>query len=169
MKKYLFMLVAVFAMSTAAFAQKGVTAFGVQGAYDDLFGQFGIGVKLQHNFADQFRSEIGGDFFFKKDYVSMIDVNANFHYIVPVASQFNVYPLVGANISFASLDDGVVALASLGGVDLSKSKTRIGLNLGGGLEYFITDTVKLVGEAKYIVSDNGFSRFGANFGVAFTF
>ena len=44
MKKYLFMLVAVFAMSTAAFAQKGVTGFGVQGAYDDLNGQFGIGI-----------------------------------------------------------------------------------------------------------------------------
>ena len=34
MKKYLFMLVAVFAMSTAAFAQKGITGFGVQGAYE---------------------------------------------------------------------------------------------------------------------------------------
>ena len=53
MKKYLFMLVAVFAMSTAAFAQKGVTAFGVQGAYDDWNGQFGIGVKLQYGFIDQ--------------------------------------------------------------------------------------------------------------------
>ena len=153
MKKYLFMLVAVFAMSTAAFAQKGVTAFGVQGAYDDLFGQFGIGVKLQHNFADQFRSEIGTDLFFKKYDISMVDVNGNFHYIIPVASQFNVYPLAGGNIAFFNHD----------------IPTRIGINLGGGLEYFITDTVKLVGEAKYIVSDNGFSRFGANFGVAFTF
>ena len=153
MKKYLFMLVAVFAMSTAAFAQKGVTAFGVQGVYDDWNGQFGIGVKLQHNFADQFRSEIGTDLFFKKYDISMVDVNANFHYVVPVASQFNVYPLVGANIAFFNHD----------------ILTRIGLNLGGGLEYYITDTVKLVGEAKYIVSDNGFSRFGANFGFAFMF
>ncbi|MBR4381404.1 MAG: hypothetical protein IKP48_09110 [Bacteroidaceae bacterium] len=153
MKKYLFMLVAVFAMSTAAFAQKGVTAFGVQGVYDDWNGQFGIGVKLQHNFADQFRSEIGTDLFFKKYDISIVDVNANFHYVVPVASQFNVYPLVGANIAFFNHD----------------IPTRIGLNLGGGLEYYITDTVKLVGEAKYIVSDNGFSRFGANFGFAFMF
>lgn len=153
MKKYLFMLVAVFAMSTAAFAQKGVTAFGVNGAYDDLNGQFGIGVKLQHNFADQLRSEIGTDLFFKKKDISIVDVNANFHYVVPVASGFDVYPLAGANIAFFNHD----------------IPTRIGLNLGGGLEYYITDTAKLVGEAKYIVSDNGFSRFGLNFGVAFMF
>jgi outer membrane protein X len=170
MKKFLFMLVAMFAMSTAAFAQKGVTAFGVQGAYDDLFGQFGLGVKVQQGFADQFRAEVGGDFFFKKNGVSMFDVNANFHFVVPVvADKFNVYPLAGANISFGSLDDDIVTVAAIGGVDLSKSKTRIGLNLGGGVEYFVTDNVKIVGEAKYIISDNGWSRFGANVGVAFLF
>ena len=154
MKKYLFILVAMFAMSTAAFAQKGVTAFGVQGAYDDWNGQFGLGVKVQQGFADQFRAEIGADLFFKKNDISMFDVNANFHYVIPVAAEkFNVYPLAGANIAFFNHD----------------IPTRIGLNLGGGLEFFITDTVKIIGEAKYIISDNGFSRFGANFGVTFLF
>ena len=66
MKKYLFMLVAVFAMSTAAFAQKGVTGFGVQGVYDDWNGQFGIGVKLQFGLVDQLRADVATDLFFKK-------------------------------------------------------------------------------------------------------
>ena len=169
MKKFLFILVAMFAMSTASFAQQGVTSFGVQGAYDDLFGQFGVGAKLQYGFVDQFRGEVGADFFFKKDGVSMFDINGNFHFVVPVVEKFNVYPLAGVNISFASLDDTIVAVAAIGGVDLANSKTRIGVNLGGGVEFFVSDKVKLVGEAKYIVSDNGWSRFGANVGVAFLF
>jgi len=154
MKKYLFMLVAVFAMSTAAFAQKGLTGFGVNGVYDDWNGQFGIGVKLQHGFLDQLRGEAGVDFFFKKNDISMVDVNANLHYVFPVvSSKFNVYPLAGLNIAFFNHD----------------IPTRLGVNLGGGLEYFITETVKIGGEAKYIVSDNGFSRFGANISVGFVF
>ena len=153
MKKYLFILVAMFAMSTAAFAQKGVTAIGVQGAYDDFNGQFGVGVKLQQGFAQQFRAEIGADLFFKKNDLSMFDINANFHWVIPVASVFNVYPLAGANIAFFN----------------HEIPTRLGLNLGGGLELYVAEKVKLVGEAKYIISDNGFSRFGANLGVAFLF
>ena len=103
MKKYLFMLVAVFAMSTAAFAQKGVTGFGVQGAYDDLNGQFGIGVKLQLGLVDQLRGDVATDLFFKKKDISIVDVNANLHYVFPVASGFNVYPLAGLNLAFFNL------------------------------------------------------------------
>ena len=153
MKKYLFMLVAVFAMTTAAFAQKAVTGFGVQGVYDDLHGQFGLGVKLQYGFIDQLRGDLGADFFFKKNDMSIVDVNGNMHFVVPVVDKFNVYPLAGLNIAFFNHD----------------IPTRLGVNLGGGLEYFITNTVKIGGEAKYIVSDNGFSRFGANVGVTFLF
>ncbi len=153
MKKYLFMLVAVFAMSTAAFAQKGVTGFGVQGVYDDWNGQFGIGVKLQFGLVDQLRADVATDLFFKKKDISMVDVNGNLHYVVPVASGFNVYPLAGVNLAFFNHD----------------IPTRLGANLGGGIEFFVADNVKLGGEAKYIVSDNGFSRFGANFGVTFLF
>ena len=147
------MLVAVFAMSTAAFAQKGVTGFGVQGVYDDWNGQFGIGVKLQFGLVDQLRADVATDLFFKKKDISMVDVNGNLHYVVPVASGFNVYPLAGVNLAFFNHD----------------IPTRLGANLGGGIEFFVADNVKLGGEAKYIVSDNGFSRFGANFGVTFLF
>jgi outer membrane protein X len=153
MKKYLFMLVAVFAMSTAAFAQKGITGFGVQGVYDDLNGQFGIGVKLQLGLVDQLRGDVATDLFFKKKDISMVDVNANLHYVFPVASGFNVYPLAGLNLAFFNHD----------------IPTRLGVNLGGGLEYYVASNVKIGGEAKYIVSDNGYSRFGANFGVTFLF
>ncbi|MBE6288645.1 MAG: porin family protein [Bacteroidaceae bacterium] len=153
MKKYLFMLVAVFAMSTAAFAQKGITGFGVQGAYDDWNGQFGIGVKLQFGLVDQLRGDVATDLFFKKKDISMVDVNGNLHYVVPIASGFNVYPLAGINLAFFNHD----------------IPTRLGANLGGGIEYYVASNVKIGGEAKYIVSDNGFSRFGANFGVTFLF
>ena len=85
--------------------------------------------------------------------ISMVDVNGNLHYVVPIASGFNVYPLAGINLAFFNHD----------------IPTRLGANLGGGIEYYVASNVKIGGEAKYIVSDNGFSRFGANFGVTFLF
>ena len=100
MKKYLFMLVALLTMSTASFAQKGVTGFGVTGAYDDLFGQFGLGIKLQYGFIDHLRGDLGTEFYFKKDGMSLADVNGNLHFVVPVVDKFNVYPLAGLNIAF---------------------------------------------------------------------
>lgn len=153
MKKFLFMLVALLTMSTASFAQKGVTGFGVTGAYDDLFGQFGLGIKLQYGFIDQLRGDLGTEFYFKKDGMSLADVNGNLHFVVPVVDKFNVYPLAGLNIAFFN----------------NNVPTRLGVNLGGGLEYFITDQVKIGAEAKYIVSDNGFSRFNVGGGVTFIF
>jgi outer membrane protein X len=164
MKKYLFILVAMFAMSTAAFAQKGVSAVGIQGAFDDLNSQFGIGAKYQYGFLDQLRGEIGGDFFFKKNYTSLVDINGNVHFVFPIASSFNVYPLAGLNIGFASLDDDVAK--TLG---VKSSETRLGVNVGGGFDIKVTDGIKIILEAKYIISDNGWSRFGANAGVAFMF
>lgn len=153
MKKYLFMLVAMLTLSTAAFAQQGVTGFGINGSYDDWNGQFGIGVKLQYGFVDQLRGDLSTDLFFKKNDISMVDVNGNIHYVFPVVSKFNVYPLAGLNIAFFNHD----------------IPTRLGVNLGGGLEYFVADQVKIGAEAKYIVSDNGFSRFNVGVGVTFLF
>lgn len=158
MKKYLFILVAMFAMSTAAFAQKGTSAVGIVGAYDDANSQFGIGVKYQYFFIDQLRGDFGGDFFFKKDLMSMIDLNANVHYVFPLAQVVNVYPMAGLNVAFASWD--------IAGVD---NQTRLGLNLGGGFDIKLGSSVKLILEAKYIISGEGWSRFGADAGVAFTF
>ncbi|MCR4764554.1 MAG: porin family protein [Bacteroidaceae bacterium] len=153
MKKYLFMLVALLTMSTAAFAQKGFTSFGVNGNYDDLNGQFGLGVKLQYGFVDQLRGDLSTTLYFKKKGITMFDVNGNVHYVFPVASKFNVYPLAGLNIAFFNND----------------IPTRLGVNLGGGLEYFVASNVKIGAEAKYIVSDNGFSRFNLGIGVGFLF
>ena len=158
MKKYLFILVAMFAMSTAAFAQKGTSAVGIVGAYDDGNSQFGIGVKYQYFLIDQLRGDFGGDFFFKKDLQTLIDFNANVHYVFPLADAINVYPMAGINFAIASID--------IAGVD---NTSRLGVNLGGGFDIKISDAVKFIVEAKYIISDNGWSRFGANTGIAFTF
>ncbi len=153
MKKYLFMLIAMLTMSAASFAQKGVTGFGVTGAYDDWVGQFGIGIKLQYGFLDQLRGDLGTEIYFKKHGQSLVDVNGNLHYVFPVVDKFNVYPLAGLNIAF--FNNGF--------------PTRLGVNLGGGLEYFVASNVKIGAEAKYIVSDNGFSRFNVGGGVTFIF
>ena len=152
MKKFL-MMACMMLFSTAMFAQQGAMYLGGNLNYATDYENFGIGAKAQYEFIQNLRAEASADYFFKKNDVSMWDINANMHYLFRISDKFAVYPLAGLNLAFFNHD----------------IPTRLGVNLGGGLEYYVASNVKIGGEAKYIVSDNGYSRFGANFGVTFLF
>ncbi len=109
MKKF-FMIACMMLMSTAMFAQNeaGKMAIGVQGSYGlhKDYKNFGAGIKFQYNITEAFRGEAAGNYFFKKDYVSMWDANINFHYLIPIGDKLNVYPIVGATLVGVKLDVG---------------------------------------------------------------
>ena len=93
------------------------------------------------------------NYFFEKNGIDMFDINANAHYLFPMASNVRVYPLAG--LTFARWD-------------LGKVTTRLGVNIGGGAEMDITDDLILNFELKYqTVSDLDQAIF--NVGVAYIF
>lgn len=144
MKKRILMM-AMVAMSTVfAFGQsKGDVAIGgnlLYGAKSN-YTNFGIGAKMQWSVTDNIRIEPGANYFFKKDYVSMYDVNINAHYLFPVADRFKLYPLAGIVFVGVKLD----------GFD---TDTNMGFNLGGGAEYALTERLSMNFEAKYQLVDN---------------
>lgn len=196
MKKVL-LFAAMMLLSVGAFAQEaGKMAIGVQANYGmhKDYKNFGIGAKFQYNITENFRAEAAGNYFFKKDYVSMWDVNANVHYVIPLTDKLNVYPMVGLTVLGAkfdasgTFDDLLSQAAAIAGMtvaqyrqfcaengiplpsgsDFKDTETKVGFNAGAGIEYFFTDTFKGFFEAKYqYVKD--LDRPVLTLGVAYVF
>ena len=148
-------LVAFIGMSVQAQSVKGDMAAGVNVAYGtkDGFSNFGIGAKFQYNLSDAIRIEPSATYFFKKDYTKMWDANVNIHYLFNVAEKFTVYPLAGVSLvgvkAEVDLDFGVMDFG-----EVSASETKFGANLGGGAQYWLTESFALNFEVKYqLVSD----------------
>ena len=156
MKRFFIIALVVFiGMSVQAQNVKGDMAAGVNVAYGtkDGFSNFGIGAKFQYNLSDAIRIEPSATYFFKKDYTKMWDANVNIHYLFNVAEKFTVYPLAGVSLvgvkAEVDLDFGVMDFG-----EVSASETKFGANLGGGAQYWLTESFALNFEVKYqLVSD----------------
>jgi outer membrane protein X len=117
----------------------------------------GIGVKYQYNLTDNVRLEPSMNYFFENEGMDQFDLNANVHYLFPMASYVRAYPLAG--LTFARWDT-----AAFKGNDV----TRLGINAGGGIEFDIADKLMLNFELKYqFVSD--FDQTIFNVGVSYIF
>ena len=169
-KKMAILAIAAVTMSVAVNAQtKGDMAAGgnlVIGMGDE-FTNVGIGAKFQYNILDPLRLEGSFTFFLPKSEYgvkqSMWDLSVNAHYLFPVADQITVYPLAGLGIL------GVKAKADLGDFGtISASDSFFGFNIGGGVDFKLSETIILNAEMKYKIGDV-WNRFLISAGVAFKF
>lgn len=180
MKKIiLFSLCAFFSMG--AFAQTGEKAVGLNVSYGTEIKNIGIGVKGQYNFTDAIRAEASFDYFLKKDGLSMWDMNLNAHYLIALGDKLKVYPLAGLSFTNWKSDIKWEVDDDFGDDyfdddyfdddddDLgSWSESKFGLNVGGGLQYDLTDKLIFNAEAKYqFISD--FDQFVFSVGLAYKF
>jgi len=198
--KKIFVIACMMLMSTAMFAQAGKFAVGVNANYgmNSDYKSFGFGAKFQYEFIENFRAEASGNYFLKKDNISLWDANVNFHYIIPLSEGLNVYPLAGIALVGIKWDvSGSIDSAkseakkewlAAGGTEAdfeatwptikaevekrysnkSSSDTNIGFNVGAGIEYYVSDNIKLNAEVKYqIVKD--MNRPVISIGAAYCF
>ena len=153
MKKLIVLFSMMFFIMGSAFAQKGIQAAGVHLSYGTEIESFGIGVKYQYNITDNIRLEPSLNYSFPNHGVDQFDINANAHYLFPMASNIRIYPLAGLTFTRWDLGDAV---------------TRLGVNAGVGAEMDITDKLMLNFELKYqFVSDLDQAMF--NVGIAYMF
>jgi outer membrane protein X len=153
MKKLMMIAMMVLA-STAMFAQKGATYVGIQANYGlhKDYKNFGVGAKAQYEFLENVRAEASFNYFFKKDCVSMWDINLNAHYVFRVGS-VGIYPLAGICVLGAKPEHG-------------DTETKLGFNAGAGVEFPLSETIKLNVEGKYQYVKH-FDRPVISAGIAF--
>jgi outer membrane protein X len=178
-KKVAVVIIAVMTMSVAAYAQeKGDMAVGgnlVLGS-GDSFTNFGIGAKFQYNVTTPIRLEGSFTYFLPKKQgisglaessVSMWDLSVNAHYLFSVADKIKVYPLAGLGILGTSASASV-DLGEYGSYGGSASESEFGFNIGGGIDYNLTDKLILNAELKYKLGST-WDRLLVSAGLAYKF
>lgn len=170
-RKAAVLIVVVLAMSVAASAQeKSDMAVGgnlVLGS-GNSFTNYGIGAKFQYNVMTPLRLEGSFTYFLKKDYISMWDLSVNAHWLFPVADKVRVYPLAGLGILGTSVSVPEIDLGEWGSVGGSASTSEFGFNMGGGIDYNLTDRLILNAELKYKVGGD-WNRLLVSAGLAYKF
>lgn len=155
MKKILtFVCVLMLGMGVSqAQVHQGETAAGVNMVYGSEIKSLGLGARFQYGVLDQLRAEVGFNFFFEHDHKTWCDVNVNAHYLLGLLNdQFFLYPLVGLNYTMAKYN--------------SDEENHIGLNVGAGAEYEITDHIGVNLEYRHTIVrkvDQGVIGLGINY------
>ena len=157
MKKLFTMLCAVL-MSTAMMAQEGSMYVGGHlnyGMYSNR-NEFGLGVFGQYEFIDQWRGDLSANYYFEQNDISSWDISANLHFVYPIQMGFHVYPLAGicldyvhANVQYLDIERKIQTY--------TRTTSRVGANLGAGVEYKLGKSLKAIGEVKYQLL-KGYSR-----------
>ena len=152
MKKIL-MVISVMMFSLTSFAQAGSSQFSVHANYLlDSPNNFGIGANVGYEFVQNVRGVGQFDYYFKTDGASGWNANVNVEYLFRIPnSTVTLYPLAGLNVfgwSVAGAND-----------------SKLGLNLGAGVEVPISSAVKFKAEYNYKTQYDGISALSV--GLAF--
>lgn len=154
--KKLFLVIVTVLMTVSVSAQKGEKAIGLSLGYGTEVKNLAIGAKFNYNITDPIQLSPSFNYFLKKDGVSAWEINADVHYLFSIAENLNLYPLAGLSFIGSKFSYGDVSgLEEYLGVEVEDSgtSTNIGLNLGGGVSYGITDNISIGAELKYSISD----------------
>ena len=151
MKKNL-MIVCVMMFSMASFAQVGrTTVSGLFNYMIDSPNNCGLGANIGYEFIQNVRGVAQFDYFFKKDGISLWNVNVNAEYLFRIPnSSVIIYPLAGVNVL---------------GWNGEGSDSKLGLNLGAGVEIPLNSSLGFKAEYNYKTQYDGNSFI--NFGLVF--
>ena len=154
MKKLCLLAVVMFIGLTNVFAQKGAKSIGANIGYSSEIQALKLGVNFKYHFSNQFRVVPSFDYSFKKYNTSYWNVNVDANYLYGIGDGIDAYSLSG--------------LTLLGIKDGSYSDTEFGANIGGGVDFYLTDALDLNVEAKYQILNN-WSQLVASIGLSFRF
>ena len=153
--KKLFFVICMMLMSVATFAQQGKMTVGIHGDYMlDTPKNFGFGANVGYELINNVRGVAEFNYLLKKDYVSYWNVEVNAEYLFKVGDAFTIYPLAGIDLLGISVEGG-------------GSDSKMGLNLGAGVEYQLSSNLALKAEYNYKTQYDGWSML--KFGVVIPF
>lgn len=171
MKKIILVAVATL-VSLAAFGQsRFAVGAGASYAFDPEL--LGITLKGQYNVTEQIRPEASFTYFFEKNNVKSWAFDANFQYLFDLGT-VNVYPLAGLSYIHYSIDVPNMPVSYSDEIEIvggnSTSDGKLGINLGGGVEYPISENLSLAAELKLCLNKlYGDSSIVLGLGVTYRF
>ncbi len=140
------------------------TRIGAFLAYGTEIENVGIGANAEFPILENFTISPSFIYYFPKEEIGIkinwFELNANLNYYFVDQDDISAYALGGLNYSSVKVTFDQPWLGSF-----SNSDGRIGLNLGGGINFKISDNIIPFAEIKYVIIDGGQLVAGA--GVKF--
>ena len=156
MKKLVVLAVCLVAFCVNSSAQKkfsgekGVSSIGVIAGHAVRSKAPMIGVDYRYNIMDKVRLAPSAMYVFENDNFNTIYANADAHYLARISDKATLYPLAGIGLSYWKFDSFIIdELEDLLDRLESDSKIRVGLNLGFGGEYRVTQDIIVGAEFRY--------------------
>lgn len=163
-KQRIFFLVVLSVFTMSSLQAQFKAGLGVHYATD--INSIGISVNGQYDIDDVWAATGAFTFFLENDYVrwSALDFNANYR-ITDFAETGYLYGIGGLSFTMVTIDYGDV-YGGWGGIE-SSTASYVGLNLGVGANFAITDEISIAPEMVYSIGSIGYLRLGAKVMYAF--
>ncbi len=185
MKKFFVMVALVAAMGFSAGqinAQESKFALGAGLNYGTEIENLGVSLLGLYTINEQWEVAPGFTFFFEKDYTKLSSLDLNGHYVFSNNGTNTFYGLAGLNVTFFKWEmDGVGNsyqeqgdeysddvwgdmfddLYSDLAAEMEIKEEYIGLNIGVGGRFKLSDVLSINAEAKYILGDLDYLNIGA--------
>lgn len=142
------LLISLFAFPTDVFSQKGQTSVGLRGGFTSRNTTGTAGLYLSYQFTEHFRLAPKVDYAFRHNKIDAFSFNADAEspFAIDPESKWFVYTILGLNYSTFSTHFQVTENDISD--DSSERTNHFGLNIGAGLEYHPTATLRLAFESK---------------------
>ena len=149
----------------AGAAERGEETLGLRAGFNGRNSSAVAGVMFQYAFSSRFRLAPNIDYVFRHKATDAYSMSINAHFPINFGSykRFDIYPLAGVN--FISWNH---RLNDTDGLDTSSRTSRLGLNIGGGAEFYCTSSLKICVEGKF----NWVRHFNSgvvNLGIGYVF
>lgn len=164
MKHKIYTILAVAMLALTPFfanAKKGETSVGLMTGYNTKTSSGLAGIYLQYQCNSWLRLAPDIQTLFRKNDLSSFHINGNAHYLIPIESTMNLYPLAG--ITYQSWRYNL----SEGSTDRN-NYNHFGLNVGCGFDIKVTPSLKLMVEGKYSLVKDA-SSGSINIGIGYIF
>lgn len=140
--------IAFTALNAAADGFSGEKTLGLQAGYTTYNRTAVAGMEFTYRFSRNFRIAPSANYVFRHQNTDALQINLNAHVPFPFASRWEVFPLAGLNYSSWNYHNGTSAPND--DADVSNRVSRFGLNIGAGIGFAATPTLRLSLTADYI-------------------
>ncbi len=163
--KIFIIVFATISFSISVEAQDSKILGGIGLNYTSNISSMGISAKGVYLIDDVWEASAAFTYLFENNYTnwSMLDLDG--HYVFSSDESKAFYGLAGLNFTFWKVQLPTQYESFFGNSGISG--TEVGLNLGVGGRYTLSDKLNLVGEVKYTLGGFGFLTIGA--GVLYSF
>ena len=164
MKKVVFFVATLF-IALNVFAQKEAKSVNLNLNFGTNIESIGIGGQFTYNFSERFRAAPDFTYFLENNNYKAWNLNLNAHYLFPLNdSKITIYPIAGF-----ILTHWTSTIESTTEKSMFPSATRVGLNLGGGLQYDFSKVFFFRGELKYNTAPDNYDQTVISAGIGFNF